>query len=56
MTSTEKLKTILNFTDKITIAHRFETERLLKKIETTRSLTLIEEMSIDSIIDIYDIK
>jgi len=51
----EKLELILSFTGKIATAHKMEADRLLQKLETTGDMDLIEEMSVDSIIEIWSI-
>lgn len=53
--SSKKIEAFLNYTGKIHVRDWEEFMRLKKKYDLAGELTVIEDMALDSILDIYDI-
>jgi hypothetical protein len=56
MNTEQKLEALIKFEGKISAADKTEAIRLARKFLATGELTLMEEMTVDSLAEIYDIK
>jgi len=56
MNTEQKLEALIKFEGKISAADKTEAIRLARKFLATGELTLMEEMTVDSLAEIYEIK